>query len=163
MNSRHKENPVHFRDALVTDIALMHKVRISVTENPLPDAGMITHADYEDFITRRGHGWICEINGTIVGFAIVDLVEHNVWALFVQPGYEKKGIGRELQRLMLAWYFSKTSHPLWLGTAPGSRAESFYRKSGWTETGRRSNGEIRFEMKDLPVSDYTSIFTEGRE
>jgi GNAT superfamily N-acetyltransferase len=135
-----------FREALITDIAPMHKVRTAVTENPLPDPGMITPAEYEDFIMRRGKGWLCEIDRQAVGFSIADLVDNNVWALFVQPGFEKRGIGKELQRLMLEWYFSKTNNTIWLGTAPNSRAELFYRKSGWKETGRRANGEIRFEM-----------------
>ena len=38
------------------------------------------------------------------------------------------------------------SDPLWLGTAPGTRAETFYRKAGWIETGIRQGGEIRFEL-----------------
>jgi hypothetical protein len=33
-----------------------------------------------------------------------------------------------------------------LGTAPGTRAEEFYRKAGWKETGTHGNGEIKFEM-----------------
>lgn len=135
-----------FREASIADIGPMHKVRTAVTENPLPDPGMITPVEYEDFMTRRGKGWLCETDNLVVGFSIVDLIDKNVWALFVQPGFEKKGIGKELQRLMLDWYFSKTNDTIWLGTAPDSRAEQFYRKSGWRETGRRKNGEIRFEM-----------------
>jgi hypothetical protein len=47
---------------------------------------------------------------------------------------------------MLDWYFDQYPGPLWLGTAPGTRAEGFYRKYGWNEAGKRPNGEIRFEM-----------------
>jgi GNAT superfamily N-acetyltransferase len=107
---------------------------------------MITPAEYDDFMTHRGNGWVCEIDNAIVGFAIVDLTDNNVWALFVQPGYEKKGIGKELQRLMINWYFNNTNKTIWLGTAPNSRAEEFYRQSGWSQTGVRPNGEVRFEM-----------------
>ena len=82
----------------------------------------------------------------VVGFAIVDVTDHNIWALFIQPEFEGQGIGRKLQVLMLDWYFLQTNETVWLGTAPNSRAENFYRKSGWTEVGRRPNGEIRFEM-----------------
>ena len=47
---------------------------------------------------------------------------------------------------MIDWYFTKTSQPVWLGTAPGTRAEKFYAAAGWTRTGIRANGEVRFEM-----------------
>lgn len=135
-----------FREASTTDIAQMHTVRIAVKENPLPDPGLITPAGYEDFLTRRGKGWVCEIDGRIVGFAIIDLMEHNIWALFIQPRFEGKGIGKKLHDKMMDWYFSQTNETVWLGTAPGTRAEVFYRKAGWKQTGIRPNGEIRFEM-----------------
>ena len=62
---------------------------------------------------------------------------------------EKNGIGKILQSEMLNWYFSNHSEPLWLSTAPGTRAEQFYRNSGWKETGRDANGEIVFEIDVL--------------
>ena len=112
----------------------------------LSDPAIVTYQDYVDFISERGKGWICEISGKIVGFAIVDLVDHNVWALFVLPGYERMGIGKRLHDLMLDWYFSQTGSALWLSTSPGTRAENFYRKAGWRETGVHGKGEIKFEM-----------------
>ena len=83
-----------------------------------------------------------------MGFSIVDLKENNIWALFVHPDYEKKGIGRLLHNIMLDWYFNQTKKNVWLGTAPNTRAEIFYRKSGWKEIGTHGNGEIKFEMKE---------------
>ena len=97
-------------------------------------------------MTTRGKGWVCEINSEIVGFAIADLKENNIWALFIHPEHEGKGIGKQLHQLMLDWYFNQQKNSVWLGTAPNTRAESFYRKAGWRETGVRPNGEIRFEM-----------------
>jgi hypothetical protein len=47
---------------------------------------------------------------------------------------------------MLDWYFEQTKEDVWLGTAPGTRAEAFYRKSGWQERGMHGKGEIKFEM-----------------
>ena len=86
------------------------------------------------------------MNGQIVGFSIADLRDQNIWALFVQPGFDKQGIGRQLHDVMLNWYFDQTQETVWLGTAPGTRAEAFYIKAGWKETGTHGNGEIRFEM-----------------
>jgi GNAT superfamily N-acetyltransferase len=135
-----------YREAQVADIAQMSEVRLSVKENVLPDPTLIPASEYEDYITSRGKGWVCEAANRIVGFAVADLQQHNIWALFVQPEWEGRGIGKTLHHLMLQWYFLQTQQTVWLGTAPRSRAESFYRKSGWNQTGVRPNGEIRFEM-----------------
>ena len=47
---------------------------------------------------------------------------------------------------MLDWYFKQTMKNVWLGTSPKTRAETFYRKAGWTEIGTHGDGEIKFEM-----------------
>jgi len=134
------------REALVSDIKQIQKVRNSVIENPLSNPDLVTDQDCEEFMTVRGKGWVCEIDGQIVGFAIADLKDNNIWALFIQPGFDKQGIGRKLHDVMLNWYFSQTKDTVWLGTAPGTRAELFYRKSGWTEIGTHGKVEIKFEM-----------------
>ncbi len=135
-----------YREAQLTDIPQIQVVRHTVKENTLSNPALVTDADCEDFITRRGKGWVCEINGEVIGFAIVDLQEHNVWALFLSPEYEGKGIGKTLHRLMLNWYFDQTQTSLWLGTAPHTRAERFYGLQGWLSTGLVNKGEIKFEM-----------------
>jgi len=135
-----------FREAQIADIKQIQVVRNSVKENMLSDPALVPDSDVEDFITKRGKGWVCEIDGEIVGFAIADLVDHNIWALFMHPDHEAKGIGKRLHRLMLDWYFDQTKETIWLGTAPNSRAEKFYRLQGWKEVGVHGKGEIKFEM-----------------
>lgn len=90
-----------FREAVLKDISQIQIVRHSVKENMLSNPALVTDKDCEEFITVRGKGWVCETDNAIVGFAIVDLKENNIWALFVKPGYEKKQIGKKLQALML--------------------------------------------------------------
>ena len=124
----------------------MQVVRNSVKENTLSDTALVTDKDCEDYIIRRGKGWVCEAEDSIIGFAIADLRENNIWALFLQPEYEKKGIAKRLHDIMLEWYFSKTKEKVWLGTAPNTRAEMFYRMRGWKEVGKYGKGEIKFEM-----------------
>ena len=135
-----------FREALVGDIKNMQIVRNSVKDNVLSDPSFVTDKECENYITIRGKGWVCDIAIAVIGFAIADLEENNIWALFLQPGYEGKGIGKKLHDIMLDWYFSKTKEKVWLSTAPDTRAEMFYRKCGWKEVGKHGQGEIKFEM-----------------
>jgi GNAT superfamily N-acetyltransferase len=134
------------REAGIQDIQEIQVVRNSVTENMLSDPNLVTDEDCEEFITVRGKGWVCVVNNEIVGFSIVDLREHNIWALFEKPGFDKRGIGKQLHDVMLDWYFDQTQESVWLGTSPNTRAETFYRKSGWSATGTHGKNEIKFEM-----------------
>jgi len=133
------------REARIEDIFQIQIVRNSVGENTLSDPNLVTNRDCEEFLFERGKGWVCEINDQVVGFSIADLKENNIWALFLHPDFENKGIGRKLHDIMLDWYFEQTEQNVWLGTSPHTRAETFYRKSGWNEIGTHGN-EIKFEM-----------------
>jgi len=135
-----------FREATPEDIKQIQVVRNAVKENTLSDPNLVTDRDCEDFINKRGKGWVCEIENRIVGFAIADLKENNIWALFIDPKFEQKGIGQTLHKLMLDWYFKQTKATVWLGTAFNTRAEKFYRKAGWMEVGLHGSKEIKFEM-----------------
>ena len=137
---------MHYREATINDVKQIQEVRNSVKENVLSDPSLVTDNDCIDYLARRGKGWICEDDGKIIGFAIADLRAHNIWALFLRPEAENKGIGKTLHNLMLNWYFSQTDETVWLSTAPRSRAEGFYRKMGWEEVGLYAKGEIKFEM-----------------
>ena len=155
-----------FREATTSDIKQIQIVRNSVKENTLSDPNLVTDEDCEEFISVRGKGWVCEIDERIVGFAIADLKDNNIWALFLHPDYEKKGIGRRLHNLMLDWYFRQTKDKVWLGTAFTTRAEQFYRKAGWREVGLHGTEEIKFEMTYEMWKRYTNdIISEryGRE
>lgn len=134
------------REAKIEDIKQIQKVRNSVTENTLSNPNLVTDENCEEFITLRGKGWVSVINDQIVGFAIVDLIENNIWALFLDPNFEKKGIGQQLHKKMLDWYFTQTKKTVWLGTAFNTRAEKFYKKAGWTAVGTNGPKEIKFEM-----------------
>ncbi|MGM9478216.1 GNAT family N-acetyltransferase [Pedobacter sp. GSP4] len=135
-----------FRSAKTADVPAMQIVRHTVKENTLSDPALVTDKDCEEFVTRRGKDWVCEVEGELVGFAIVDLQAHNIWALFIRPEFEGKGIGKELHRLMMDWYFDQTHQLVWLGTAPNTRAATFYTKQGWKNVGMVNKGEVKFEM-----------------
>lgn len=89
------------REVTVEDIPSIQKVRNGVKENMLSNPSLISDEDCRIFITERGKGWVAEIGGEIVGFSIANLKENNIWALFLLPGFEKRGIGRKLHDIML--------------------------------------------------------------
>lgn len=137
---------MNYREATVADIPQIQIVRHLVKENTLSDPSLVPDSDVEDYITRRGKGWVCEMDNKIVGFAIADLQDYNIWALFLDPEYEGMGIGKQLHNIMLDWYFSQTRHTVWLSTGIATRAETFYRMQGWEEIGLYGTKETKFEM-----------------
>lgn len=151
-----KTEIINFREAHVGDIEQIMEVRFAVKENVLSNPSLVSYKDNEEYLTVRGKGWVCEINNSIAGFAIADLKEHSIWALFVRPEHERRGIGKKLQDIMLDWYFGATKEKLWLETASSTRAEKFYKSSGWIEVERKEKKssspgspfftEIKFEM-----------------
>lgn len=135
------------REAVPQDIDRLRLIRNTVSENALSDPGRITSKDYEEYLTIKGKGWVCEMDGEIIGFSIVSIEENNVWALFLKKEFEGKQIGSRLHDIMLQWYFDQTRETIWLSTAPGTRAEKLYRRKGWIASGMmHDNREIRFEM-----------------
>jgi len=145
-----------FREATFADIPGMHMVRLAVKENVLSHEGRVTEADYVEMLEEEhGKGWVCTVEERIAGFAIVDVMFHNVWALFILPEFEKQGIGKQLHKLMLDWSFRQQGlDSLWLSTAMGTRAEEFYERLGWKREGVTESGEVHFEMtKEMWVNN----------
>ncbi|WCT15091.1 hypothetical protein [Mucilaginibacter jinjuensis] len=62
-----------YREAILSDIPQIMKVRLAVKENVLSNPALVTDEDCENYLTIRGKGWVCETEGQIVGFAIADL------------------------------------------------------------------------------------------
>lgn len=123
----------------------MHRVRMSVQENRLTSVALSEH-DYTVAIEETGRGWVVELQGDIVAFAVGNSESGSIWALFVEPGHEGKGYGRQLHDIMVAWLWEQGLQQLWLTTEPRTRAESFYREAGWKRLGTASGDEIRLEL-----------------
>ena len=135
-----------FREAEIKDIPRIQIVRHSVKENVLSDPSLVTDEDCCEYLTVRGKGWVCEMDDQIVGFAIADLRDKNIWALFIHPEYEGKGIGTKLHDMMMNWYFMQGPELVWLSTGPGTKAEKFYKNNGWKYVGEYGLCEIRLEL-----------------
>jgi GNAT superfamily N-acetyltransferase len=139
------------RQALAADIPAMHRVRMAVAENRLVSA-VLTDADYRRAIEDTGRGWVVKAAGRIVAFAVGNRDTGNIWALFVDPAHEGLGHGRRLHDAMVAWLFAQGLEKLWLTTEPGTRAEQFYERAGWTRAGTTTTGELRFELGAPPAT-----------
>jgi GNAT superfamily N-acetyltransferase len=133
------------RVATAADIPLMHRLRMSVRENRLANPASVQPADYTGRLTS-GRGWVCELDDEVVGFAVADQVTASVWALFVHPAYEGRGVGRALHAEVVRWLFARGLDRIRLSTETGTRAERFYTALGWTAVGRQANGELLFEL-----------------
>lgn len=119
---------------------------MAVNENALSDPSRVTRGDYEAMLQRHGRGWVFEDGGRILGFAIADHTHRNIWALFVEPGFERRGIGRELLQRAVRWLFDQGDATIWLSTGRETRAYRFYKAAGWREAGIEPNGDLRLEL-----------------
>ena len=123
----------------------MHLVRTAVRENRLTSS-VITEQDYIPAIEATGRGWVIDVNGTIVAFAIGNEQTGNIWALFVHPQHERCGYGRRLHDVMVSWLFSRGLSNLWLSTMPNTRAQHFYESAGWLFKRSLPGGESLYEL-----------------
>ncbi|UQA56274.1 GNAT family N-acetyltransferase [Polyangium aurulentum] len=132
------------RPATPADIPRLMEIREAVRENRLSDPKVVPASDYCEFIAHSGI-WVWEEFGQILGFSAGDTRSGWVWALFVDPPYERRGIGRALLPEACASLRRAGHQILKLSTAPGTRAERFYLADGWRPAGRSASGEIVFE------------------
>jgi GNAT superfamily N-acetyltransferase len=120
-----------FRQATRADIPAMSAIRLAVTENVLSDPSRVTHAMYVDYLDVAGRGWVAEIDGAVVAFSYADRVDGSIWALFVQPGHEGRGLAQRLLALATEWLFALGHDTVSLSTGVGTRADRFYARQGW--------------------------------
>jgi GNAT superfamily N-acetyltransferase len=130
------------RAALPGDIPALHRIRLAVRENVLRDPTRVTPADYVRYVEEPGVSWVAEADGVVVGFGIADRASRSLWALFVDPAFEGRGIGRALLQRLTACLFESGRGRINLSTAPGTRAERFYRAAGWEKRGDLPTGEV---------------------
>lgn len=140
-----------FREAVEADIPQMVELRFSVRENVISEQllneGVLNHENLVEDITTKGKGWVCEIDGIVAG-STIGYKTGLIWALFVRPEYEGRGIGRRLLAMNLEWMREIGINRAFLDTAPKSRAASIYRQLGWVETGIiPPKGNMGFELK----------------
>jgi len=120
-----------YRRATSADVPTMARIRLAVTENRLRDPSRVTLAMYEDFLEQDGRGWVALIDGATVAFSYANRTDGSIWALFVDPPHEGKGLARPLLALATDWLFSIGFEEVRLDTGAGTRADRFYARQGW--------------------------------
>jgi GNAT superfamily N-acetyltransferase len=114
-------------------------VRIATRENTYTMDGLdrlgITEASVTDMIKTTHRGWLCEVDKQVVGFAIGNRKNGEMWVIGVLPEYEGKGVGKELLIRVEDWLWSEGWNEIWLTTDidPSLRAYGFYRSQGWMD------------------------------
>lgn len=90
---------------------------------------------------------VATVEGEIVGFAMAKVAEGYVFACFVRPEFEGRGIGGHLMLQIEIDLKNSGLTSAWLSTGPGEdlRAVGFYLHLGWKRNGYLDDGQIRFE------------------
>lgn len=138
------------RPAVIADIGAMFHIRTSVRENAMSYRALIAAGITPGRVARlldgSGAGWMARADTEDAGFALADARAGMIFALFVLPQHQGKGIGRALLRLAEEWLAARGWREIWLetGADPALRAAGFYRRMGWQEDGIAPNGQRRF-------------------
>ena len=133
------------RQATRADLAGLWRVRYAVAENTLAP-GRIADEEVIVQLEVTGRGWVVEEGGEVVGFAIGDAAEANVWALFVDPRAEGRGHGSLLHDTTVDWLWAHGLPLLWLSTGAATKARGFYERRGWRCVAPCGVDQVRLEL-----------------
>ena len=140
------DGAITFREATGADLPGITRVRTSVIENALTIEQLeergITEASVAASFLTDSKGWVALQGDEMVAFSIADRATQSIFALFVLPGYEDRGIGSRLLDLALGWLWNNGAERVWLTTGAGTKAVRFYEKRGWEYTGKGPRGDL---------------------
>jgi ribosomal protein S18 acetylase RimI-like enzyme len=137
---------LEYRPAQLADIPALMEIRGAVRENQLVQL-RLTSEDYAQALSVDGRAFVCQEAGRLVGFVCGRPGKKDIWALFVRPESEGRGIGSALLTRMETWLFEQGLDAITLSTAPGTRAERLYKRRGWEALGP-SGGEVTYRLRN---------------
>lgn len=73
-------------------------------------------------LESTGRGWVIELDGVIVAFAIGSALTGSIGALFVDPRHRGQGYGRRLYDTVVEWLWSQGHDRVWLDSQPDAGA-----------------------------------------
>jgi GNAT superfamily N-acetyltransferase len=146
-----------FRRTRPDDAAELFRVRTSVHENHETEEELATLGITRESVARMlesddACGWCAELDERIVGFAIARRSERDLFALFVEPGFEGRGLGSTLLDSAVEWLSERGTEELRLTTERGTQAQAFYLKRGWADIGTPSTEVVMLERACRPIS-----------
>lgn len=146
------------RKARLGDAGAIFAIRSRVQENHLSDRQLaergITKSAFGKWLSD-GYGiWIADLDGSAAGFAIAIPTEGTLWALFVDPDFEGRGVGAALLRTAEEWLFAQGCNDISLttGVDPKNRAHGFYEMHGWHNTGDIDGDEVEYIKSNPSMS-----------
>jgi len=137
---------IALRLATENDIEVIFDIRSSVKENHLSKQQLtelgITEPVILSLIQNTSTVWLAEVQHQVCGFSIVDLTEGSIFAMFVHPDFEAKGVGTALLKKAEDLLFNSCQE-ICLETDQKSRAFEFYLRQGWCVSEYFDNGDVR--------------------
>ena len=147
---------MEFREIAPADVPALFHVRTRTRENTytleeLAKLG-IAEQSVTDRLSSSHKGWLCENNGSVVGFCMADRVTGELWVIAVLPDFERMGIGNRLMGLAEQWLWEAGCTRAWLTTDVNTAlaAYSFYRSRGWVDY--KVEGGLRWMQLFAPGS-----------
>ena len=141
-----------FREITSRDVPALFDVRTATHQNNMTLEELhslgINVESVREKLEETYKGWLCEVGGQVVGFAMGDRATGELWVIAVLPEYIGKGIGSRLLRAVENWLAESGCDRLWLTTDvdPALKAYDFYRRHGWQDD--RIEDGIRYMWKE---------------
>ncbi|MGI9270812.1 MAG: GNAT family N-acetyltransferase [Woeseiaceae bacterium] len=139
------------RHAHDDDVGTMMDIRLAVRENAMSRAELasrgITVVSLVDMLNSTHTGFCAEDDNGILGFAMADNDDASIFALFVRPEFEGRGIGSELLAAAVDHLVSHGNDRLTLDTGPDTRAFDFYIRKGWKHIGPTDHDDVLLEYR----------------
>jgi GNAT superfamily N-acetyltransferase len=145
---------MRFREIEARDVPELFAVRVATRENALSREELarlgITEGTVLAMLETTHRGWLCEEDDQLVGFAMGNRENGEVWVIALLPDYEGRGIGAELLTRVEDWLWSEGWAEIWLTTDvdPALRAYGFYQRQGWLD--HEIKDRLRYMKKTNP-------------
>jgi ribosomal protein S18 acetylase RimI-like enzyme len=131
--------PIAYREITPADIPALFRVRVATWHNPNGAEEMtrmgITPESVRQVLATTHRGWLAERGGEVIGFAMGNRADGEMWVIAVLKPYEGRGVGRCLITQVEDWLFAEGWEEVWLTTdvEESFRAVGFYKRLGWTD------------------------------
>lgn len=143
------------RRATADDVETLFDIRTSVRENHQSRAKLasigVTPTSVAEMLNGDAAAWIAAHDGIAAAFSMAKGDEQTVFAVFVRPGYEGRGLGSAVLSAAEEWLWQRGAGEIWLttGAEPEIRAHGFYARRGWRRTDKLLRGDVKY-VKSRP-------------